>query len=432
MKRWHVKLGALSAVGLLGAHVAGCGAAEDGAQPESASALGSANVVISQVFGGGGASGAPFAADYIELFNRGSAPVSLSGWSVQYASSTGSSWLVTGLSGTIQPGGYYLVQESNSSSGAALPAADAQGSTNLSATKGKVALVTNQTALGCSTSCTPSAAIVDFVGYGGASSFEGSASAPTPSNTTAVLRAGAGCTDTDNNASDFSAGTAAPRHASSASNACNGQPPPPPPADAGSGTDSGPPDSGGGNTGGGTSDGTPTRQQCTGNFGAALSTSFARLDGFLVSIIQPGQGSSCNGDANHVHLQVLMKGGIYDVAVNVDSNQGTPNVNFEKLSAPLADGAWSEGWHTADSFDYVNTLGAHSGDFPSFTPSQLAQEVTNDLATVNHISVFMTGYSGAGGHLIHRNATNQDGAIVTQPLSSNPQYLLFHFANQTF
>ncbi len=185
-------------------------------------------------------------------------------------------------------------------------------------------------------------------------------------------------------------------------------------------------------TGGGTGDGTPTRKACTGNFGSAMTTSFGRLDGFLVSIIQPGQGSGCNGDAHHVHLQVQVKGSVYDIAVNVDSNQGSPDVDFEKINAPLADGAWSEGWHPGVSFDYVNTLGVHSGDFTTFTPTALANEVTNDLASVNHISVFTTGYGATGGHLIHRNTTNKDGALVLQPLSGNPQYLLFHFDEQTF
>ncbi len=46
-----------------------------------------AQVVISQVYGGGGNSGATFKNDFIELFNRGSAPVDVAGWSVQYASS---------------------------------------------------------------------------------------------------------------------------------------------------------------------------------------------------------------------------------------------------------------------------------------------------------------------------------------------------------
>src|SRR6266498_848541 len=49
----------------------------------------SPNIVISQVYGGGGNSGAPFNADFIELFNRGSTAQSVAGWSVQYASATG-------------------------------------------------------------------------------------------------------------------------------------------------------------------------------------------------------------------------------------------------------------------------------------------------------------------------------------------------------
>ena len=46
-------------------------------------------VVVSQVYGGGGNTGATLKNDFIELLNAGSAPVSLSGWSVQYGSATG-------------------------------------------------------------------------------------------------------------------------------------------------------------------------------------------------------------------------------------------------------------------------------------------------------------------------------------------------------
>ena len=46
-------------------------------------------VVISQVYGGGGNLGATLTNDFIELFNRGTSSVSLSGWSVQYTSATG-------------------------------------------------------------------------------------------------------------------------------------------------------------------------------------------------------------------------------------------------------------------------------------------------------------------------------------------------------
>ena len=72
-----------------------------------------AQVTISQVYGGGGNSGAPLKSDFIELHNNGTSAVSLSGWSVQYASATGTSWQVTTLSGSIAPGGYYLVKEAD-------------------------------------------------------------------------------------------------------------------------------------------------------------------------------------------------------------------------------------------------------------------------------------------------------------------------------
>lgn len=68
-------------------------------------ATATSNVVISQVYGGGGNSGATFKNDFIEIFNRGVSAIDISGWSVQYASSSGTSWQVTELpSVTLQPG----------------------------------------------------------------------------------------------------------------------------------------------------------------------------------------------------------------------------------------------------------------------------------------------------------------------------------------
>jgi predicted extracellular nuclease len=57
-----------------------------GSPPAPAS---SADVAISQVYGGGGNSGATLTADFIELRNTSAAAVDLTGWSVQHASSTG-------------------------------------------------------------------------------------------------------------------------------------------------------------------------------------------------------------------------------------------------------------------------------------------------------------------------------------------------------
>ncbi|HCE67604.1 MAG: hypothetical protein A2X82_07465 [Geobacteraceae bacterium GWC2_55_20] len=179
----------------------------------------SPDVVISQVYGGGGNTGATYKNDFIELFNRGSSPVSLNGWSVQYASATGTTWAVTSLTNvTLQPGQYYLVKEAAGTGGTVyLPTPDATGSIAMSSTAGKVALVTATVPL--SGACP--GGFKDLVGYGSTvNCSEGSAPTPAPSNTTAVLRAGNGCTDTDVNSNDFSAGTPFPRNTASTANAC--------------------------------------------------------------------------------------------------------------------------------------------------------------------------------------------------------------------
>ena len=81
------------------------------AMPVSSWAV-SPNIVIAEIYGGAGcgtANCSTYKNDYIGLFNRGSCPVSVTGWSVQYASASGTSWAVTPLTGTIPPGGYLLV-----------------------------------------------------------------------------------------------------------------------------------------------------------------------------------------------------------------------------------------------------------------------------------------------------------------------------------
>ena len=177
-----------------------------------------AQVVVSQVYGGGGNSGATLRSDFIELRNNGATAVTLSGWSVQYASASGSTWSRTNLSGSIAPGGYYLVKQADGSGGTtALPTPDATGTIAMSSTAGKVALVSNQATL--AGACPLGGAVVDFVGFGGASCAE---TAPTPalSNTTAALRKGDGSVDTGSNAADFTVGAPNPRNSSAA-------PPPP-------------------------------------------------------------------------------------------------------------------------------------------------------------------------------------------------------------
>jgi endonuclease G len=188
----------------------------------------SPNVVISQVYGGGGNTGSTYRNDYIELFNRSTAAVNVTGWSVQYASSGGTTWQVTVLSGTIAPGSYYLVQEAAGTGGTvSLPTPEATGSIAMSATAAKIALVSNTSPL-AGTGCPFDASVVDFVGYGSASCFEGSAAAPALTNTSADLRNGSGCMETDSNSADFASGSPNPRNSATTSLVCDGVPTPSP------------------------------------------------------------------------------------------------------------------------------------------------------------------------------------------------------------
>src|SRR6185295_17364539 len=49
-------------------------------------------ILISQVYGAGGNSGANFRNDFVELFNPGTAAVDITGWKVQYTSAAGTTW----------------------------------------------------------------------------------------------------------------------------------------------------------------------------------------------------------------------------------------------------------------------------------------------------------------------------------------------------
>jgi hypothetical protein len=180
------------------------------------------HVVISEIYGSGGNTGASYCRDFIELYNPASVPVDLAGWSVQYAAATSINWKVTALTGSIAAYGFYLVQEdSGGTAGAALPAPDAIGTINLSGTHGKIILCSSATALNDSN---PSGVnVIDKVGYGSANGYEGSAPASYPSSSnaksierkarsssTALLLASGGTDavrgngyDSDDNSADF-------------------------------------------------------------------------------------------------------------------------------------------------------------------------------------------------------------------------------------
>ena len=196
-------------------------------QPASSA---SPDVVVSQVYGGGGNAGASHTHDFVELFNRGATAVDVSGWTVQYASAAGTTWQTTALTGAIGPGRHYLVQLASAAAvGAPLPTPDATGTTNLAVSGGKIAVVRDATSLTCGASpgsCSVVPSVADLVGYGSAADYEGSGAAAALGNATAAIRAGEGCTDTDANQADFAAGTPIPRNSSSPVTTCDVAPPP--------------------------------------------------------------------------------------------------------------------------------------------------------------------------------------------------------------
>ncbi len=203
-----------------------------------------AQVVISQVYGGGGNTGATYQNDFIELFNKGTAPVNIGGWSVQYGAAAGvvggsltlANFIPAGT--TIQPGKYFLIKAgSGGMVGTVLPTIDydptlqmpAQSLLEMSQGSGKVALFDNTvtTFVNVSNPVTSmTSGLKDFVGYGStANAFEGSGS--TGSNLSSILSAQRlfmGCTDNNNNASDFETKLPAPRNSMSPTNVCSTEP----------------------------------------------------------------------------------------------------------------------------------------------------------------------------------------------------------------
>lgn len=193
-------------------------------------------IQINEVYGGGGNSGAELTHDFVELTNSSDADVDISGWTLNYASATGSfgSNSMT-LTGTVPAGGTFLVQLAQGNGGStALPTPDATGSLAMGGSAGTIALTDTEGALVCSaTACSENPTVVDLVGWGnGANKFSGEAPAPATSNTTSLSRIAA----SGENSTDFAVGAPTPTNAAGES-AGPGEPEEPedpdePPADA--------------------------------------------------------------------------------------------------------------------------------------------------------------------------------------------------------
>lgn len=175
------------------------------------------HLVIAEVYGSGGLSGASYTNDYVVLYNPSNSGQDISTWSLQYANATNTTWSVLNLNGTVAPHTYYLIQLFSSGGvGNPLPTPNLIGATNIRQNRGKLAIVRTQTALTGANPVTTSTDIVDFVGWGlTTNGFEGSGAATAASNSQSSIRRkdnngnntygltnGSGW-DANNNVSDF-------------------------------------------------------------------------------------------------------------------------------------------------------------------------------------------------------------------------------------
>jgi hypothetical protein len=127
--------------------------------------------VINELYVGGGNAGATYTNDAVVL--RGTPGASLSGWSLQYTSASGTSWNLnivsfSGSSVFNSSGFFYLQFAGGVSGGAALPnppftsgsTSYATSTINMSATGGKIALVSSTSGLQTVICPTPTAGTV--------------------------------------------------------------------------------------------------------------------------------------------------------------------------------------------------------------------------------------------------------------------------------
>lgn len=185
----------------------------------SAVAFSNAQIVISEIYGGGGNAGSTLKNDFIELKNIGSATASLTGATLQYAPASGAFTQYHTLPNiSLSPGQTYLIQEATGGGGTVdLPSPNFIATTvinfngtpnpsigiGIAVTSGKVVLASNATQVTGPTAGN----VLDFVGYGAADQFEGPGPAPSPTTTTSITRISG---DTNNNTVDFTIATASP------------------------------------------------------------------------------------------------------------------------------------------------------------------------------------------------------------------------------
>ncbi len=175
--------------------------------------------------------------------------------------------------------------------------------------------------------------------------------------------------------------------------------------------------------------------RCTGTFAADLTAPYGRLDGHIRAILTPADQQCPRPNRSHVILEIEVgTSKVYRMVVNVVSDREPLDVYAASVAHALPLPAFAEGWHPDAKLDYVSDLGLHAkqAPFASAAKDALVRRVVDAIALDARVSVYAGTSGGDSGHLVHRNAGGDDGAIVVDPDGPTPTFLLFHFDNQAF
>lgn len=169
-------------------------------------------------------------------------------------------------------------------------------------------------------------------------------------------------------------------------------------------------------------------KSCAATFGTLFTKANGRADGTLVALVRPVDQQCAMANNDHAIVQLSILGQVQRLVVSVDG------IAVMSKSAPLIGPDYVEGWHTGMNLDYPVDLGVHSTDFTAVSMDEAVGFLCDHLTVGAPVSVFAycDGQYPASAHQIHYNDKYPDGAIVVDPTSANPTYLLFRYADQTF
>ncbi len=167
---------------------------------------------------------------------------------------------------------------------------------------------------------------------------------------------------------------------------------------------------------------------CASQFGALFTKANGRADGTLVAVVRPVDTQCTAPNGTHVVLQLRMLGQVQRLVASVDG------IGATTVHAPLKGVPWSEGWHVTDTLDYPTDFAVHSSDFTDLAQNAAVDFICEKLELGAPVSVYAysDGTSPSSAHQIHFVDRYPDGAIVVNPTSANPTWLLFRYPNQVF